>query len=304
MKLTHKLAISAVLLISAVPVLAGEPIPGVDVELGPTGGNVSVSTARGRVGKPPAGPSQEFEVGGGVRAGIASEEVGGGVRAGVAISNQGATDVNADASRMQNELRITNGVRAVTKKVTNDREKKMAPKGNTSVQSAVGIRTSTLPPGSPANISDQGSGGVLTSSRTTVEKGAVVPGPGPAGISENNSPLPADRPVAKVESKPGSAAVFDRWGNYSAKNAENKVASPGKDAERNPSQSSAAAMERYNARAAAGNAMAPNPLMNGPNAGLSVPVAPAMNPAMQGPLMGPGGAMGPGAMSPGAMGRQ
>jgi hypothetical protein len=142
---------------------------------------------------------------------------------------------------------IVTGAGAVTDKVTNDREKTMDPKGNSPVGAAS------------------------------------------AKISDNNSPLPTDRPASKEASKPGSAASLDRWGSYST----NNVASPRKDAERDPAQASAAVREKYNAQAEAGIATTPTPLMNGPNAGLpNIAIPAAQSPLTPGPLTGAPGVMG------------
>jgi hypothetical protein len=66
MKFSRNLILGTFMLTGAAQALAGEPIPGVDVELGKEGGGIvrdansamgQVSTTRGRVGKPPAGPA-------------------------------------------------------------------------------------------------------------------------------------------------------------------------------------------------------------------------------------------------------
>ncbi|MHB8666725.1 MAG: hypothetical protein ACYC7B_04290 [Burkholderiales bacterium] len=128
-------------------------------------------------------------------------------------------------------------------------------------------------------ISDQAQGGVLTH--------AKIPASGK--ISENQSPLPSDRPASKSVGKSAAPAIFDRWGSYSASNPVAAGASPQKDAEHNSAQDMAAAREKYNAQSGAGSIAGPTPLMNGPNAGM-----PTLTPAL-----GPAIPMSPGVMSPG-----
>ncbi len=286
MKLTHILALAALLLSGAAQVQAGDPIPGVDVMLSNCGGCTPYAISNQAQGGvlPRATASKMSEDNSPVpsdrkaarRGGQSTDPTDGtrGKTATRAISDQSAGGNISSYGKGTSGGKVTPGPR---------------PDTNSAMQ---GVSTTRK-----------------TSTSATINWGDGSPAKAVAGkVTENQSPLPTDRLLGKESAtlnvsatpggasknagKPAAPAIFDRWGNYSASNPAANTVSPQKDAERNPAQATAAARDKYNAQSGAGNIAGPTPLMNGPNAGLVMPAT--LSPTMQGPLMAPGGAMSPG----------
>lgn len=199
---------------------------------------------------------------------------------------------------------------AATDKVTNDREKKMSQKGNTS---PAGPASVIYPPalsqgGNPTRVvTDKGTPTVygqpvvITAPVNKMNDTSDAPGgvragvngirtstlpPGTASasakISDNESPIPSDRNFGRYAT-PGAAPQ-----DITGTDAPVTITSTGMPVP-----------------LGAGGPNSPTPILVNPNMGIPTTLAPRVqNPVVQSPIMGIGGAMGPGAMSPGAMGHK